>query len=61
MAEQRHLALLAVIADEDVIAEARAEATDLVSRDPELARHPELRAALASLVDAEREEFLEKG
>lgn len=55
------LRMLAVIADEDVIAEARAEATDLVSRDPELARHPELRAALASLVDAEREEFLEKG
>ena len=55
------LRMLAVIDDEELIAEARDEATALVTADPELAGSPELRAALDSLVDAEREEFLEKG
>ncbi|WP_461038133.1 ATP-dependent DNA helicase RecG [Streptomyces mayteni] len=55
------LRMLAVIDDEELIAEARAEATALVDADPELAGAPELRAALGSLLDADREEFLEKG
>ncbi|WP_199823916.1 ATP-dependent DNA helicase RecG [Streptomyces sp. NBRC 109706] len=55
------LRMLAVIADEETIVEARAEATALVAEDPELASAPELRVTLDALLDAEREEFLEKG
>lgn len=55
------LRMLAVIEDEEVIAAARAEAAGLVAADPELTDHPGLRAALASLLDAEREEYLDKG
>jgi ATP-dependent DNA helicase RecG len=55
------LRVLAVIDDEDVIAAARDEATETVRRDPELAAHPDLRSALQSLLDAEREEYLDKG
>ncbi|WP_443066247.1 ATP-dependent DNA helicase RecG [Streptomyces sp. NBC_01262] len=55
------LRMLTVIDDEDVIAAAREEATALVAADPELAGHPDLRSALESLVDADREEYLDKG
>jgi ATP-dependent DNA helicase RecG len=55
------LRMLTVIDDEDVIAEAREEATALVAADPELTGHPDLRSALESLVDADREEYLDKG
>ncbi|SEG92565.1 ATP-dependent DNA helicase RecG [Actinacidiphila yanglinensis] len=55
------LRVLTVIDDEDVIAAARDEATALVAADPELAAHPDLRSALESLLDADREEFLDKG
>ncbi len=55
------LRMLAVIEDEDVIAAAREEATALVAADPELTGHPELLTALDALLDASREEFLEKG
>ncbi|MBC9711619.1 ATP-dependent DNA helicase RecG [Streptomyces sp. TRM66268-LWL] len=55
------LRVLAVIEDEEVIAEAREEAVTLVSKDPELAHYPELRTALDALVDKEREQYLEKG
>jgi ATP-dependent DNA helicase RecG len=55
------LRMLAVIEDEDVIAEARAEASAIVSADPALKRLPELRTALAALLDEEREGYLEKG
>ncbi|WP_030544526.1 ATP-dependent DNA helicase RecG [Streptomyces albus] len=55
------LRMLAVIEDEDVIAQAREEASALVAADPELERHPELRTALDALLDAEREQFLDKG
>ncbi|AEW96761.1 MULTISPECIES: ATP-dependent DNA helicase RecG [Streptomycetaceae] len=55
------LRMLTVIADEDIIAAAREEATALVAADPSLAGHPELRSALDSLVDASREDYLEKG
>lgn len=55
------LRMLTVIEDEDVIAEARDEASALVAADPELAGHPELRTALDALLDEEREEYLDKG
>ncbi|MEU2083293.1 ATP-dependent DNA helicase RecG [Streptomyces albus] len=55
------LRMLAVIEDEEIIAEARDEATALVAADPELTGHPELRTALDALLDAEREEYLDKG
>ncbi|WP_369199882.1 ATP-dependent DNA helicase RecG [Streptomyces sp. PU-14G] len=55
------LRMLAVIDDEDIIAEARDEAAGVVAADPGLESHPELRTALAALLDAEREEYLDKG
>ncbi|WP_461010669.1 ATP-dependent DNA helicase RecG [Streptomyces capparidis] len=55
------LRMLAVIQDEDVIEAAREEAAALVAEDPDLTRHPDLRAALDSLLDAERAEYLDKG
>ncbi|MGW2963610.1 ATP-dependent DNA helicase RecG [Streptomyces sp. NPDC001220] len=55
------LRVLAVIEDEEIIAEAREEATALVARDPELADLPGLRTALDALLDEEREQYLEKG
>ncbi|MGW5653596.1 ATP-dependent DNA helicase RecG [Streptomyces humi] len=55
------LRVLAVIEDEEIIAEAREEATALVSRDPELTDLPGLRTALDALLDEEREQYLEKG
>ncbi|MFI6036247.1 ATP-dependent DNA helicase RecG [Streptomyces sp. NPDC051315] len=55
------LRVLAVIEDEEVIAEAREEATAVVAADPELARLPGLRTALDALLDEEREQYLEKG
>jgi ATP-dependent DNA helicase RecG len=55
------LRVLSVLDDEEVIAAAREQATRVVAADPELTDHPELAAALRSLVDEERAEFLEKG
>lgn len=55
------LRMLTVIEDEDVIAEARREATEVVTADPTLEAYPELRTALAALLDEEREEYLDKG
>ncbi|MEW2302366.1 ATP-dependent DNA helicase RecG [Streptomyces sp. NPDC006655] len=55
------LRVLAVIEDEEIIAQAREEATALVARDPELADLPGLRTALDALLDEEREQYLEKG
>ncbi|MEV5468272.1 ATP-dependent DNA helicase RecG [Streptomyces griseoincarnatus] len=55
------LRMLAVIDDEEVIAEAREEATRIVAADPELERLPALRTALDALLDEEREQYLEKG
>ncbi|WP_183091533.1 ATP-dependent DNA helicase RecG [Streptomyces radicis] len=55
------LRMLTVIEDEDVIVEARAEAAALVAADPGLTGSPDLRTALEALLDAEREEFLDKG
>jgi ATP-dependent DNA helicase RecG len=55
------LRVLTVVDDRDVIAAARDEATAVVAADPELAAHPDLRSALESLLDADREEYLDKG
>ncbi|MEU6096094.1 ATP-dependent DNA helicase RecG [Streptomyces sp. NPDC047079] len=55
------LRMLAVIEDEEIIAEARQEATAVVSDDPDLERLPGLRTALDALLDEEREQYLDKG
>ncbi|WP_282793368.1 ATP-dependent DNA helicase RecG [Streptomyces sp. CC224B] len=55
------LRMLAVIDDEEIIAAAREEATAVVTRDPDLEHLPELRTALAALLDEEREQYLDKG
>ncbi|MFE0808671.1 ATP-dependent DNA helicase RecG [Streptomyces sp. NPDC058848] len=55
------LRVLAVIEDEEIIAEARQEAASVVAADPELTALPELRTALDALLDEEREQYLEKG
>ncbi|MFI5568210.1 helicase-related protein [Streptomyces sp. NPDC051740] len=55
------LRMLAVIDDEEIIAEAREEAAAVVAADPELAGLPALRTALDALLDEEREQYLEKG
>jgi ATP-dependent DNA helicase RecG len=58
---RKHLQLLSLLRDADLIGAARTEAIALLEDDPELARHPGLAATVAALVDAERAEFLEKG
>ncbi|BDE42163.1 ATP-dependent DNA helicase RecG [Streptomyces violaceoruber] len=55
------LRVLAVIEDEEIIAEARQEAAAVVAADPELTGLPGLRTALEALLDEEREQYLEKG
>ncbi|MFD5855365.1 ATP-dependent DNA helicase RecG [Streptomyces chartreusis] len=55
------LRMLAVIEDEEIIAEAREEAMTVVEADPELQHLPGLRTALDALLDEEREQYLEKG
>ncbi|WP_338673165.1 ATP-dependent DNA helicase RecG [Streptomyces sp. SCSIO 30461] len=55
------LRVLAVIEDEEVIAAAREEAVAVVAADPDLERFPELRTALDALLDADREQYLDKG
>ncbi|MHA7132483.1 ATP-dependent DNA helicase RecG [Oerskovia turbata] len=54
------LKLLRVVKDVAVIEQARADAAEVVAADPDLTEHPELRAAIASGLDPEREEFLER-
>jgi ATP-dependent DNA helicase RecG len=54
------LRLLTLLRDEEIIREARAEATALVEDDPELRGHPGLAAELSALVDEERADYLEK-
>jgi ATP-dependent DNA helicase RecG len=56
-----HLRLLSLLRDSKLIAEARAEAADLIADDPALRKHPALAASVAALVDEERAEYLEKG
>ncbi len=54
------LKLLTLLRDEELIGEARQEAEELVGADPSLAGQPALAAAITSLLDAERAEYLEK-
>ena len=54
------LRMLSVLRDADLIAAARVEADGVLAADPELARHPELAAAMADLFDPARAGFLEK-
>ena len=55
------LKVLSVLDDEEVIATARAEAAALVAVDPRLEDHPDLRTALAGLLDEDRAAYMEKG
>ncbi|KAA9152033.1 ATP-dependent DNA helicase RecG [Amycolatopsis acidicola] len=54
------LKLLSLLRDEDMIAEARSRAQEVVGGDPSLDAHPGLQQMVASVVDDERAEFLEK-
>jgi ATP-dependent DNA helicase RecG len=52
--------LLRLLRDEELIVAARAEATDLVARDPDLSAHPQLAAQIAVLQADERSDYLDK-
>jgi ATP-dependent DNA helicase RecG len=54
------LKMLSLLRDEDVIAEARVVAQEVVEADPELTAHPGLAGLVAGLLDDERAEYLEK-
>ena len=54
------LKLLSLLADEELIGQAREEAAAVVDSDPELARHPGLSAAIDDLLGPQRAEFLDK-
>ncbi|MBA2739412.1 MAG: ATP-dependent DNA helicase RecG [Nocardioidaceae bacterium] len=54
------LRLLSVVEHEEVITQARADATELVSGDPDLVRQPALAAAVAALEDTTRADFIDK-
>ena len=53
------LRLLQLLKDEDLIGQARIEATEVVSADPDLARHPALREAITELLGPQAE-YLDK-
>jgi ATP-dependent DNA helicase RecG len=57
---RKHLQLLSLLRDAELITRAREEAIALLAEDPELSSHPGLAATVATLVDAERAEYLEK-
>jgi ATP-dependent DNA helicase RecG len=52
---------LRVTRDDSIIEAARQAAGPLVEADPELTEHPALAEALAELLDAERQAYLERG
>ncbi|MEU7528665.1 helicase-related protein [Saccharothrix sp. NPDC042600] len=54
------LKMLSLLRDEDVIAQARIVATEVVDADPDLVAHPGLAGLVAGLLDEERAEYLEK-
>jgi len=56
---QSSLRLLRLLADEDLIRQARDDATAVVSADPDLAAHPALRAAIDELLGVQAE-YLDK-
>ena len=54
------LRVLTLLKDEELIGEAREEATVYVAKDPDLTGHPPLAEALAALLPEERAEYLDK-
>jgi len=54
------LKLLRLLADEDLIADARAEATELVAADPKLTAHPAVKDAIDDFLGDRKAEFLDK-
>jgi ATP-dependent DNA helicase RecG len=54
------LKLLSLLADEDLIRQAREEAAAVVAEDPDLAAHQPLAEAIAALLGPQRAEFLDK-
>jgi len=54
------LKMLTLLADEELIGQARQEATAVVDADPDLRGHPALAEAISALLDEEQAEFLEK-
>lgn len=54
------LKLLSLLRDEDVIAESRARAQEIVEQDPELTKYRGLAQMVADVVDVDRAEYLEK-
>jgi ATP-dependent DNA helicase RecG len=54
------LKLLTLLDDEELIGQARQEATAVVEADPALSDHPALAAAISLLLNEEQAEFLEK-
>jgi ATP-dependent DNA helicase RecG len=54
------LKLLSLLRDEEVIAEARKRAQEIVAEDPELGGYPGLTHLIADVVDADRAEYLDK-
>jgi ATP-dependent DNA helicase RecG len=57
---RRQLRLLSLLRDEELIADARTEAADIVAADPDLGQHPLLAAQVAALVNEDQAEYLEK-
>jgi ATP-dependent DNA helicase RecG len=55
-----HLRLLSLLRDEELIAQARSEATELVADDPQLQAHPLLAERIAALIGDQQAEYLEK-
>jgi ATP-dependent DNA helicase RecG len=54
------LKLLSLLRDEDLIVDARVEASELVAADPDLSAHRALAAEVAALVADEQAEYLDK-
>src|SRR5665647_1176777 len=55
------LRLLRLLRDEDLILQAREDAFAIVTADPGLERHPDLRKIIASALDEEQAAYLERG
>ncbi len=56
-----HLRLLKLTDDGELIAQARADAAELIGADPQLAEHPLLAHAVATRLDEEQAAYLERG
>jgi ATP-dependent DNA helicase RecG len=54
------LKMLSLLRDEDIIADARVSAQQVVDADPDLEKHPGLAVMVATLLTEERADFLEK-